>query len=369
MTRMANTDVPIEAFSELTLVAPAGLREMSWPELCDLIEAADAKRDAEFAGADLNIESDRVRLAAKHPMLDQLYFIKTDASEAFYQVVFDHAIARKSGLYGIGEHRVGKTKAIQYAVQRLRAELPFMAFFVYSAETRHRLNKAALCRDILKQWKYPLQQKQDPSAVLLRVLMTGAAQAGGHDCVLFIDEAQKLDAADLGFIAEIWNDLRPLFVLLTVLVGRPGLASNLLKITPADIRTRFFVKLFNMAGIRSPTALRDYLKAYDTILTYPEGSEWSYSRYFLRPAFDCAWRLENEALTFWDQLVQTSQAKPRIIKETGFRLAFVTDAIHTFLLDSMKLLGEQPETARTLHGSPERWAEVILAVTERDLIT
>jgi type II secretory pathway predicted ATPase ExeA len=362
------TEPRSEAVTELSPIVPAGIRELSWQELQQVIAAADATRDAEFASSALNSDEARKRLAPRHPMLDQAYFIKTDQADNFFQVAFDHAVARKAGLYAIGEHRVGKTKAIQYAVQQLRKYLPFMAVFVYDAETTPHLTKAAWSRHVLKQWRYPIQPKQDAQLVLLRCLATGAALAGGHTCVLFIDEAQKLTIEVLEYLAEIWNELRPTFILVPILVGRPGLLTNLAPMAPPPIKTRFFVKVLEMGGIPSLDALTKYLAAYDGPLKYPEQSDWSYSRFFLRAAFDQGWRLEREAAAFWQQLVTASQADPGKIAKRGFRLAFVTDAIHTFLLDGMPLLLEEPKLASHFGGSAERWLETILSVSEHELI-
>lgn len=62
-------------------------------------EKLENSRNTKFMESDISSEKVRIRLTSLHPMLESDYFIDTSDTDNFYNVVFDHVFARKSGLY------------------------------------------------------------------------------------------------------------------------------------------------------------------------------------------------------------------------------------------------------------------------------
>ena len=335
---------------------------------CDIEEAVaeiEQLRQERFSSANLDADNSRRMLAASHPMLEQCYFIETDGTSAFYEIVCDHAIARKSGLYITGEFRVGKTTSIENTMLRLKEDMPWLAVLYHSAKRQHGQSKKALCEDMLRSFRCPTSTYQNSADLLARFLMAQAVQAGSKSCLLFVDEAQMLTVMQMRYLLEIWNEMRQEgIILVTVMVGQEGL-NSLKKLTSEEdhgaVVARFFVKKYVLGGLHTVKDLKNYLAAYDTKLTFPVGSNWSYSRFFCKKAFDAGWRLESEADRLWKSLIKCSRAESNMLLYAGFRLAFVNDSIHSFLLDAMVI------DKGSFKGSDGLWGEATSAAAEGDL--
>jgi type II secretory pathway predicted ATPase ExeA len=329
------------------------------------IDQLERHRLESFCSVDLASFAARQKLAASHPMLEQGYFIETYETNGLYEVVYDHAIARKSGLYVTGEFRVGKTRAIENMIARFQKDLPWLAVFYHSAKRQFGQTKKSLCEDMLRSFRCPSSAFQNAADLLARFMMSKAVQAGSKTCLLFIDEAQMFTVMHMRYLLEIWNDLRQDgFILVTALVGQDGLLSLKQLTSEQDhgaVVARFFVKQYSLGGLHSLNDMKDYLAEYDTRLVFPNASPWPYSRFFCMKAFDVGWRLENEANLLWTALIARSKAGEKMLKYSGFRLAFVNDSIHAFLIDSMRL------DKKSFIGSAKIWEEAVSAAAESEL--
>lgn len=318
---------------------------------------------------DLGSRENRIRLAPRHPMLDQLYTAQTNEIDSFNELCFDWALARKSGLYACAPYRMGKTKAISSAITSLGEQLPNTATLSCIGQRNLHQSKESFCRYFLDCWGYsvdalPRRVRAEP--ILLNYLITQCEEAGGRHCILFIDEAQLFSVLHYRYLLEIWNGMRDRgYILSTVLVGQPEL-KQLKELTSeldhGAVVSRFFVKGHSIGGIKSEDMLTTFLANYDDQLYFPVGSSWSYSRYFLSEAFEHGWRLQHEGPVFWQALCSETDAQPKLIKSTGFRLAWIVDAIHAFLLDSMK------DDSPKFHGTVDMWQELLSASTDRRLL-
>jgi type II secretory pathway predicted ATPase ExeA len=334
-------------------------------QIDEAVAQLEQMRLEKFSSVDLNTISVRQKLAAFHPMLEQRYFNETDETNAFYDIVYDHVIARKSGLYVTGEFRVGKTSTIENSIVRLRDDLPWLAVLYHSAKRQLGQSKKSLCEDMLRSFRYPSSTYQNAADLLARFMMTETVQAGSKTCLLFIDEAQMFTVMHMRYLLEIWNELRQEgFILVTVLVGQDGLISLKQLTSEQDhgaVVARFFVKRYSLGGLHSLKDMKEYLAKYDTALVFPYASPWPYSRFFCRKAFDAGWRLENEAELLWSALMMRSKAEEKMLKYAGFRLAFVNDSIHAFLVDSMQ------SDKISFKGSIKLWGEAVSAAAENEL--
>lgn len=343
--------------------------ELELPYIADDFNLSLADSIDELFNVDLNLKEHRIRLAARHVMLGQRYTVPTQTIEHFHDLAYDWAIARKSGLYVIGLHRQGKTTALESSIASLEEELPFIAFLSCNGQRLTNKTKEAFCRYLLESWGHPtnrVNRGSRPETVLANYIMVRCAEAGGNQCVLFIDEAQLFSVAHYRYLLELWNTLRSQgFILCTILVGQPDLI-QLRAITDeldhGAVVSRFFVKGHTLTGMKSKDMLEKFLKNYDANLYYPLNSEWSYSRFFAKEAFEAGWRLEDEAAHFWSALCNLSEAKPKVIKTSGFRLAWIVDAIHGFLLDAMA------NDKSTFHGTVPLWQELLEQSTDTNLI-
>jgi hypothetical protein len=331
-------------------------------------EMLDDSIDRLFGG-DLEDKGIRQRLVLRHRMLDHRYVLNTEEIESFWDIVYDWVISRKSGLYAYGLHRQGKTTAMNEVIHYLREEFPFIAVLHCVGERNPRQTKKGFCLYLLSEFGYPIAQiKRDarPETILANLLMTACARAGGRQCVLLIDEAQLFSVTQYRYLLEIWNEMhRKGFLFGTILIGQPDL--RLLKELTSEsdhgaVVSRFFVKEYAFGGIKNAQSLANLLAQFDSRLVYPDGSAWSYSRFFIRDGFDHGWRLEHEAPLLWEALCGITQEKKSAIKMTGFRMAWIIDAVHSFLVDGMS------EDSKKFRGTLKMWEECILSGSEADLI-
>jgi hypothetical protein len=65
-------------------------------------------------------------------------------------------------------------------------------------------------------------------------------------------------------------------------------------------------------GIRNAEDVATCLNGYDQS-AYPEGSRWSFTRFYIPQAFDAGYRLVNDAGALW----QTCDQEPHILDRAG----------------------------------------------------
>lgn len=320
-------------------------------------------------GGELTQQCLRQKLALRHPMLDHQYRLVTEEIENLQDVAYDWIAGRKSGLYVPGLHRQGKTTAMNAVMEYLRLEFPYVAILSCLGQRSTIQTKKSFCEYLLKQFGYPtalIKGKAKSESILIHLLMTACAKAGGRQCVLFIDEAQLFSVTQYRYFLEIWNEMhRHGFLFGTVLVGQPELRSLKELTRELDhgaVVSRFFVKEYGFGGIKNLKMLEALLKQFDSSLVYPAGSTWTYSRFYLQQAFDHGWRLEKEAQCLWEALCKITKEKRSAIKTTGFRMAWIIDSVHSFLLDGMA------QDAKKFQGTIDMWEECVMSGAEADLL-
>ncbi|SFC26283.1 AAA domain-containing protein [Polaromonas sp. OV174] len=340
-----------------------------FPQVADTFKQRLETSIDDLFDVDLNPKKQRIGLAARHPMLDQRYTILTHEIEQFHNLSYDWAIARKSGLYFTGLHRQGKTTAIKSTIVSLRSELPFIAFLTCNGQRLTNKSKEAFCRYLLESWGYPasaIRRGVRVENVLANLIIVQCAEVGGIQCVLLIDEAQLFSVVHYRYLLELWNSLRSQgYILCTILVGQMDLL-QLRAITDeldhGAVVSRFFVSGHTMGGIKTPSKLEELLSHYDVELSYPIGREWPYSRFFCKEAFDRGWRLGGEWRNYWTALTKVSNAKEKEIKTSGFRMAWIVDAVHGFLLDAMA------KDSASFHGTVSMWEDLLQQGTDSKFI-
>lgn len=279
-----------------------------------------------------------------HPMLNQNYWVKTPEGEGLFDVLYSYALRRKSGLYAVGLNRVGKTDALERAADRLRIAFPHMPVFVVIGKRLANQSKEAFCKYLLDEFGYAVLAVPKQSSferILINFLIAECVTSGGQHFQLLVDEAQLFSVTQYRYLLEIWNALKkpPGYLMCTALIGQVELHTLKSLSTELDhtaVVARFFVKCYTFHGVKSLEILQAVLRSYDSDLRYPESSSWTYSRYFAKNRFDRGWRLEKEADLFWRALVKVAHPKKSSsIAQNGFRMGWIVDTVHSFLVDAM----------------------------------
>ena len=241
------------------------------------------------------------------------YALFTPPINEFFSVVCEWIDSHVPGGYIYGPPRQGKSRAVQFWVERLLTERygVLLPFFRMNYKSHDRFSELAFLTELLHAGRHRFaysgtrMRKLDR---LVKLYATRARNAGSHQVVLMIDEAQNMREQSYRTLCNLQNELDSLGFQLTVIsVGTQELAyqhSAFLQGGDLHLVGRFMVREALFRGIRGEAELAYVLKAYDTQTEWPEGSGISYTRYFFPRAFANGFRAADLAHELWSIYVE-----------------------------------------------------------------
>lgn len=152
--------------------------------------------------------------------------------------------------------------------------------------------------------------------------------------VLFVDDAQRLTNIQYDWLMDIYNELESFGITLTtILFGQSELAQkrNVYHTTDKQIVGRFMIHEKRFYGLRTRDELAYLLSSYDSITEFPEGSKWSYTKFFYPEGFEKGLRFENETNIIWDSIIEL-RAEYGINKKVEIPMHYITSIINYVLL-------------------------------------
>ncbi|QDQ82180.1 ATP-binding protein [Paraburkholderia megapolitana] len=240
-----------------------------------------------------------------HPLVTGNYRIATPAIETLYDLVGRCLRYRIMGALIYGPPRIGKTRAIEYVRLLLAREYPKMTSYHAQCEHKPRHAEGPFFANLLEAIG-----DHDPNAgsnpakrmrVSLRI-REAAARAGSGTVLLFCDEAQRYNENEYEWLRDVHDALdRQQIRLLTFLVGQQELLAQKTALQIArktQIVARLMVEELAFYGIRDAGDVATCLNGYDQT-AYPEGTQWSFTRFYVPQAFDAGYRLVNDAAVLW----------------------------------------------------------------------
>ncbi|WP_455542541.1 ATP-binding protein [Intestinibacter sp.] len=239
----------------------------------------------------------------KHPVELGDYYLQTNEIIKLYSKVRRWIQNRFPGGIIYGRPRLGKTRAIKYLKFYLKEEfgqeLPIFTMLC----SQHKIaTENKFYTDLLKDVGhsfYAQGKAEIKKDRLIKFFIEKAQKSNLHKIILFIDEAQMLHAEDYDWLMDIYNQLDRYSITITIiLVGQKELIdqkSALIKSNKMQIIGRFMVFEYKFSGIKTVDDIKTCLIGYDINSEYPEGSNWSFTRYFFPEAFYNGNRLENDA--------------------------------------------------------------------------
>ena len=125
-----------------------------------------------------------------------------------------------------------------------------------------------------------------------------AARAGSGTVLIFCDEAQRYNENEYEWLRDVHDALdRQQIKRFTFLVGQQELLAQKTALQVAgktQIVARLMVEELPFYGIRNAEDVATCLNGYDQT-AYPEGSGWSFTRFYTPQAFDAGYRLVSDA--------------------------------------------------------------------------
>ncbi|TCG00938.1 hypothetical protein BZM26_09175 [Paraburkholderia strydomiana] len=240
-----------------------------------------------------------------HPLVTGNYRLATPAIEAFYELVTRCLRYRIMGALIYGPSRVGKTRAIEYVRLLLARQYPKITTYHAQCEHKPRHAEGPFFANLLEAVGDHAPNAGTSSAKRSRLslrIREAAARTGSNAVLLFCDEAQRYNENEYEWLRDVHDVLdRQQIKLFTFLVGQEELLAQKTALQIArktQIVARLMVDELAFYGIRNAHDIATCLNGYDQT-AYPEGTPWSFTRFYVPEAFDAGYRLVSDAALLW----------------------------------------------------------------------
>ncbi|RKT10668.1 AAA domain-containing protein [Paraburkholderia sp. RAU2J] len=240
-----------------------------------------------------------------HPLVNGNYRLATPAIEAFYELVTRCLRYRIMGALIYGPSRIGKTRAIEYVRLLLARQYPKITTYHAQCEHKPRHAEGPFFANLLEAVGDHAPNAGTSSAKRSRLslrIREAAARSGSSAVLLFCDEAQRYNENEYEWLRDVHDVLdRQQIKLFTFLVGQEELLAQKTALQVAgktQIVARLMVDELAFYGIRNAHDIATCLNGYDQT-AYPEGTPWSFTRFYVPEAFDAGYRLVSDAALLW----------------------------------------------------------------------
>ncbi|QHG65158.1 ATP-binding protein [Pseudomonas putida] len=237
------------------------------------------------------------QLFSKHPLVTNQYKVLTPSMPIVVEVVMDAVELHKKSLYFKGLPQMGKTTCCVFAIKCIEARADFKDRFVCHV-TADPLRKEGILNNIARSYLLALPKRpnldQVRAAVVSYVSGRLIDRAGQH-LVLFIDEMHTLTIADFENLQYLQNVLALRNVGVTVVgFGQTQITETMEMLRAMgrpELIARFLNEKFDLPRCEDSTWIGATAAILDDALMYPEGSDCTYTRFFLPQAYEAGLRL------------------------------------------------------------------------------
>ena len=309
-------------------------------------ELQKVRRDEEAAEEGADVEKlnpqrpdERRRLMEQHPVRLRDYIVPTPSvieSTAQQLYLIDR---RAPGATFAAKPRFGKTWAIKYLRLALAKLYPDRGVALVNANDHGVAKPTNSIADIAESLSLGCSKRITSQGLelvsnALFVLTSGSGRA--RHLVFIADEAHRWHADDLSGVLAVTNDLATRFKIRTTsfLWGQREMfhqRSLMLLSSRTDLLGRFLPMPFIFRGVSSLGELQEVLQAYDEKAEFPEGSGWTFTRFFFPLAYAAGFRLSSAAELLWNAFERASDSHSAQL-ELG--MEWVSWAVENILIDN-----------------------------------
>lgn len=251
----------------------------------------------------------RTRYLEEHPIKNREYLLPTPMLRAAYDAIKDRVWARGTGLVFMAPPRSGKTRCAIATMQQICDDFPNATVCLLTARRASRGAAGHIYKLILRALGHVTGARTNEDLLFENLITDIRVQAntkGGRQFILFIDELQLLNNTDLEQLFCLHNALDLHKVrMTTVSFAQPEIVQRrtaLMASNDRQIIARFLAEMRSFHTCLSSAELFVILEGYDEKSEYPEGSGWSYTRFFLPLAFAAGFRLSAHSQLIWKYL-------------------------------------------------------------------
>lgn len=244
-----------------------------------------------------------------HPIETGNYRIATPAIQAFYELVVRCLRYRTTGALIYGPSRIGKTRAIEYLRLLLAETHPKITTYHLQAEHKPRHAEGPFFTNLLDAVGYPEPDKGSNQSKRLRLISKikeACSKNGSGTTIMFVDEAQRLAENEYEWLRDVQDHLDRIQIkLFMFLVGQQELYANKVNMQRAgrtQIVARLMVDELAFFGIRNAQDVATCLAGYGQT-AFPQGTSWTFTRFYLPQATENGYGLVQDAQVLWDAFV------------------------------------------------------------------
>lgn len=293
-----------------------------------------------------------------HPLVQQKYIIPTPSIDSAYDDVKTCVRHRTPGALLLGPSRIGKTYAGRYIESALKEDFPKLASINFTAEKKKQPVESAFFENLLVAVGHKEPHSGSNSVKrqrLIAKLVELVVRSGRNVLVVFADEAHRFEALDYEWLWDLHDGLEKHSVrMITFLIGNQKLKHQKNAFRQAGetpIISRFMVDEIPFYGVRSADDVATCLLGYDEA-TYPENSDWTYSRFFFPMAWQEKMRLVEEAEALWG-------AFKRAHDGAGFSFSIEIPMTYFARAVEIACMDYAKDDSATFRFSPAIWEKVV----------
>jgi type II secretory pathway predicted ATPase ExeA len=242
-------------------------------------------------------------------VVQQTYIIPTPSIDTAYDQVKVCIRHRTPGAMLLGPSRFGKTYAVRYMDSALQEDFPNLASIGFTAEKKKQPVESAFFENLLVAAGHKEAHSGTNSVKRQRLnakFLEIVDRSKRNILNVFADEAHRFEALEYEWLWDIHDQLEKHSVrMITFLIGNQKLKQQKNAFREAGetpIISRFMIDEIPFQGIRSAQDVATCLQGYDEA-TYPEGSDWTYTRFFFPKAWQEGLRFLKEADALWQAFV------------------------------------------------------------------
>lgn len=292
----------------------------------------------------------------EHPLLTEECCIPTHGVEVFYNAALKLFLSRRPGMALIGNPRTGKTWSAESFAKNhptvLGKTIPIAHMASWTKGVKTSATEARFYGCLLHSLGYDTPFTGTAVKRLDRavdLLLERVASSDDNRALLIVDEGQTLGKREYGYLMDYYNLVRKGGCRLKVMIV--GQKKEMQRSIAAmqkypQIRERFHTLVRVLPGVRSEAEIRRILECLDSTSTYPEGSGWSYTFFFVPMAYGAGFRLVDIANELWVPIKSAFEWDGEVPVQTIFEI--LTDLLVELSYSDSKDLGVSNDLLTTL---------------------
>lgn len=242
-----------------------------------------------------------------HPVESYTFVINSPPITELYDKILKWLKNKHSGGIVYGIPRIGKTEAIKHIRMRLADEYgTALVTFIFNCSKKKNPTADKFYKECLISVNHYFSSSGDEIEKrerLVTFIANATKDIATRRVVIFIDEAQKLSNEEYEWLVDLYKCLvnRKIFPVF-ILIGQHELANRRNVAVLAgqfQIIGRFMSDIHKFRGLKSQDEILECLSQFDEGSEYPEGSGWSFTKYYFPAAFTYGWRLSSQSGIIW----------------------------------------------------------------------